>query len=275
MPGDGAARPRGGHAPRRRHRRRAARRAGRRRARRPAGAPRQQQVARGAARGARGGRRPHRRRQLRRARPARRAPRRGRPPPQGAACAPRPASRRTPTTSSAPARSTRSSASAWPPATPREPSPARRTRRRSSWSASHMHIGSQVFVADFFHQAVEVVAPWVREVGLPELSIGGGLGVAYVEGEEAPTITEWGTAIVLGLPRRRDHRAGRRRAGPVDRRPGRRDPLHRRHDQGGARTCAPTCPSTAACPTTRVRCSTARATRRSCRGPPTPPGRSG
>jgi diaminopimelate decarboxylase len=62
----------------------------------------------------------------------------------------------------------------------------------------HMHIGSQVFVADFFHAAVEIVAPWVREVGLPELSIGGGLGVAYVEGEEAPSITEWGTAIVSG-----------------------------------------------------------------------------
>ncbi|MGH9275540.1 MAG: diaminopimelate decarboxylase [Acidimicrobiales bacterium] len=60
----------------------------------------------------------------------------------------------------------------------------------------HMHIGSQVFVADFFHQAVEVVAPWVRELDLPELSIGGGLGVAYVEGEEAPSITEWGTAVV-------------------------------------------------------------------------------
>jgi diaminopimelate decarboxylase len=59
-----------------------------------------------------------------------------------------------------------------------------------------MHIGSQVFVADFFHQAVEVVAPWVRELDLPELSIGGGLGVAYVEGEDAPSITEWGTAVV-------------------------------------------------------------------------------
>ena len=60
----------------------------------------------------------------------------------------------------------------------------------------HMHIGSQVFVADFFHQAVEVVAPYVLEMGLPELSIGGGLGVAYVAGEEAPSITQWGTAIV-------------------------------------------------------------------------------
>jgi diaminopimelate decarboxylase len=60
----------------------------------------------------------------------------------------------------------------------------------------HMHIGSQVFVADFFHQAIEVVAPWVREMDLPELSIGGGLGVAYVEGEDAPSITEWGAAVV-------------------------------------------------------------------------------
>jgi diaminopimelate decarboxylase len=63
---------------------------------------------------------------------------------------------------------------------------------------THMHIGSQVFVADFFHEAVEVVAPWVRELGLPELSIGGGLGVAYVEGESAPSITEWATSVLEG-----------------------------------------------------------------------------
>jgi len=62
----------------------------------------------------------------------------------------------------------------------------------------HMHIGSQVFVADFFHEAVEVVAPWVRELGLPELSLGGGLGVAYVEGETAPTITEWAASVLGG-----------------------------------------------------------------------------
>ncbi|MGE3620761.1 MAG: diaminopimelate decarboxylase [Acidimicrobiia bacterium] len=60
----------------------------------------------------------------------------------------------------------------------------------------HMHIGSQVFVADFFHQAIEVVAPWVRALGVEEVSIGGGLGVAYVEGEEAPTIAEWGRAVL-------------------------------------------------------------------------------
>jgi diaminopimelate decarboxylase len=60
----------------------------------------------------------------------------------------------------------------------------------------HLHIGSQVFVADFFRQAVEVVAPWVRGLDLPELSIGGGLGVPYVAGEEAPTIAEWGRVVI-------------------------------------------------------------------------------
>ena len=60
----------------------------------------------------------------------------------------------------------------------------------------HAHIGSQVFVADFFHQAIEVIAPWVRDLDLPELSIGGGLGVPYVQGETAPTITEWGRTVV-------------------------------------------------------------------------------
>jgi diaminopimelate decarboxylase len=60
----------------------------------------------------------------------------------------------------------------------------------------HLHIGSQVFVADFFHQALEVVAPWIRDLALDEVCIGGGLGVPYVTGEEAPTITEWGRTIL-------------------------------------------------------------------------------
>ena len=60
----------------------------------------------------------------------------------------------------------------------------------------HLHIGSQVFVADFFRQAVEVVAPWVRDLDLPELSIGGGLGVPYVAGEEAPSLSQWGRVVI-------------------------------------------------------------------------------
>ncbi|MCU1499044.1 MAG: Diaminopimelate decarboxylase [Acidimicrobiales bacterium] len=59
----------------------------------------------------------------------------------------------------------------------------------------HAHIGSQVFVAGFYTQAIEALAPFVNTEGLPELSIGGGIGVAYVEGEEAPSITEWGDVV--------------------------------------------------------------------------------
>ena len=59
----------------------------------------------------------------------------------------------------------------------------------------HLHIGSQVFVADFFHQAIDVVAPFVNEFEFDELSVGGGLGVAYVDGEEAPTIAQWGRSV--------------------------------------------------------------------------------
>ena len=59
----------------------------------------------------------------------------------------------------------------------------------------HAHIGSQVFVAGFFEQAVEALAPFVNECGLPELSVGGGIGVAYVKGEKAPSIAEWGAVV--------------------------------------------------------------------------------
>ena len=59
----------------------------------------------------------------------------------------------------------------------------------------HAHIGSQVFVAGFFEQAIDALAPFVNDTGLPELSIGGGIGVAYVEGESAPSITEWGDVV--------------------------------------------------------------------------------
>ena len=59
----------------------------------------------------------------------------------------------------------------------------------------HAHIGSQVFTTDSFAQAVEVLASMFNPLGLEELVIGGGLGVAYVEGEEAPTLTEWGAVV--------------------------------------------------------------------------------
>ena len=59
----------------------------------------------------------------------------------------------------------------------------------------HAHIGSQVFEVGAFARAVEVLAGFAVPFGLPELSVGGGLGVPYVEGESAPTITEWAAGI--------------------------------------------------------------------------------
>ncbi|MEX1037588.1 MAG: diaminopimelate decarboxylase [Acidimicrobiia bacterium] len=55
----------------------------------------------------------------------------------------------------------------------------------------HAHIGSQVFRADSFAAAVEVITDFARGEQFEEISLGGGLGVAYVEGEQAPTIGQW------------------------------------------------------------------------------------
>jgi diaminopimelate decarboxylase len=59
----------------------------------------------------------------------------------------------------------------------------------------HAHIGSQVFRVESFAEAFRVVAEFARPLDLPELSIGGGLGVAYVVGETAPSISDWAKAI--------------------------------------------------------------------------------
>ena len=59
----------------------------------------------------------------------------------------------------------------------------------------HAHIGSQVFDAGSYRMAVDVLAGFVVPLDLEEFSIGGGLGVPYVTGEVAPTITEWAATI--------------------------------------------------------------------------------
>ena len=59
----------------------------------------------------------------------------------------------------------------------------------------HAHIGSQIFALESFERALAVLVPFFSEVDLEELCIGGGLGVAYVSGETAPSITEWAEAL--------------------------------------------------------------------------------
>jgi diaminopimelate decarboxylase len=58
----------------------------------------------------------------------------------------------------------------------------------------HAHIGSQVFEVASFEIAAEVLGEFFAPLGLAELCVGGGLGVAYVNGETAPTMAEWARA---------------------------------------------------------------------------------
>ncbi|HEV3213636.1 MAG TPA: diaminopimelate decarboxylase [Acidimicrobiales bacterium] len=59
----------------------------------------------------------------------------------------------------------------------------------------HAHIGSQVFDVGSLAQAARILAEFFAPLGLDELCVGGGLGVPYVAGETAPSITEWGRAV--------------------------------------------------------------------------------
>jgi len=45
-------------------------------------------------------------------------------------------------------------------------------------------------------KAAQVMADFAVPLDLPELILGGGLGVAYVEGEQAPTFEQWGSALL-------------------------------------------------------------------------------
>lgn len=55
----------------------------------------------------------------------------------------------------------------------------------------HCHIGSNVFAVDNFAVASKVMVDLFSTLQLQELTLGGGLGVAYTEDEHAPTIEEW------------------------------------------------------------------------------------
>jgi len=60
----------------------------------------------------------------------------------------------------------------------------------------HCHIGSNVFKASSFARTAAVMADFAVPLDLPELVLGGGLGVAYIDGEEAPTIATWGSVLL-------------------------------------------------------------------------------
>jgi diaminopimelate decarboxylase len=68
---------------------------------------------------------------------------------------------------------------------------------------AHAHIGSQIFEVTGFVETMKILADFTHNDMFDELCVGGGLGVAYVAGESAPSITQWGEAI-----RRAAHESG-------------------------------------------------------------------
>ncbi len=60
---------------------------------------------------------------------------------------------------------------------------------------AHAHVGSQIFRTDVFAREVAIVAPFVRQHGLVECCIGGGLGVPYLNDEYGPSLAEWATVV--------------------------------------------------------------------------------
>ena len=71
-----------------------------------------------------------------------------------------------------------------------------RTSKSAELIGVHCHIGSNVFAVESFARAAEVMAAFSAPLDLPELTLGGGLGVAYTETEEAPSLAAWGSVLL-------------------------------------------------------------------------------
>src|SRR5919106_1312621 len=67
----------------------------------------------------------------------------------------------------------------------------------------HAHIGSQIFELEPYVKAIEVIADLCRSVDLePELlNVGGGLGIAYLDEDEPPSIENYVGVKVEGVRR--------------------------------------------------------------------------
>jgi diaminopimelate decarboxylase len=65
----------------------------------------------------------------------------------------------------------------------------------------HAHIGSQIFELEPYVKAIEVIADFCDAVSLePELlNVGGGLGIAYLDADEPPSIEDYVDVKVRGV----------------------------------------------------------------------------
>ena len=59
----------------------------------------------------------------------------------------------------------------------------------------HFHIGSNVLDVDLLGRATDLMVEFFAPLGLPEITVGGGLGVAYTEAEHAPTMGQWASVV--------------------------------------------------------------------------------
>ena len=64
----------------------------------------------------------------------------------------------------------------------------------------HAHIGSQIFERQPHRDLAAVMVQWLRDAAkhgltIPELNVGGGLGIKYIESDDPPSIEEWSKAI--------------------------------------------------------------------------------
>ena len=66
---------------------------------------------------------------------------------------------------------------------------------------AHAHIGSQIVELSGFDREIEIIAPFVKRHSLSEFVVGGGLGVAYLNGEFAPTLSHWAQEITTACQR--------------------------------------------------------------------------
>jgi diaminopimelate decarboxylase len=69
----------------------------------------------------------------------------------------------------------------------------------------HCHIGSQIYVLESYRRTVEIVAALAAEVGtatghpIPELNVGGGLGVRYLDEDPRRDVAEFAELVVTAL----------------------------------------------------------------------------
>ncbi len=60
----------------------------------------------------------------------------------------------------------------------------------------HLHIGSFVLQIENFIEALDTVAPMVRQYSPDVMIVGGGLGVRYLNEDECPSFADWAQAIL-------------------------------------------------------------------------------